>query len=178
MDTTRLGLHPKTVLTAVSSRPQKVRKNHSKQKGESMKRNLFRGLLVSLFAVGLGAAAHAQEPDRIIVDIPYDFVLNGTSLPAGKYKVERYDFSNVRTLVLIDAERNKLLLTFAGELRNAYRTHPSVTLQQAGDQRFLTQIQTAEHVFELPQTKAAFKAAAAKADQAGYLTGTAESNKQ
>jgi len=41
---------------------------------------------VSLFAVGLGAAAHAQEPDRIIVDIPCDFVLNGTSLPAGKYK--------------------------------------------------------------------------------------------
>jgi len=155
-----------------------VRKNHSKQKGEGMKRNLFRGLLVSLFAVGLGAAAHAQEPDGLIVDIPYDFVLNGTSLPAGKYKVERYDFNDVRMLVLIDAESNKPLLTFAGELSGAHPTRPSVTLHQAGDQRFLTQIQTAEHVFELPQTKAAFKAAAAKAEQAGYLTGTAESNKQ
>jgi hypothetical protein len=169
-----LGLHPKTVLTAASSRPQKVRQNHSKQKGEGMKRNLFRGLLVSLFAVGLGAAAHAHEPDRLIVDIPYDFVLSGTSLPAGKYKVERYDFNDVRLLILIDAESNKPLLTFAGELTGAHPTHPSVTLQQAGGQRFLTQIQTAEHVFELPQTKAAFKAAAAKADQAGYLTGTAK----
>ena len=142
-----------------------------------MKRNLFRGLLVSVFAVGLGAAAHAQEPDRLVVNIPFDFVLNGTSLPAGKYKVERYDYSDVRMLVLMDAERNKPLLTFAGEVSGAYPTHPSVTLQQAGDQRFLTQIQTAEHVFELRQTKAAFKAAAAKADHAGYLTGTAESNK-
>ena len=142
-----------------------------------MKRNLLRGLLVSLFAVGLGAAAHAQEPDRLIVDIPYDFVLNGTSLPAGKYKVERYDFSDVRMLVLIDAERSKPLLTFAGELSGAHPTHPSVRLQQAGDQRFLTQIQTAERVFELPLTKAAFKAAAAKPDQADYLTGTAASNK-
>jgi len=143
-----------------------------------MKRNLLRGLLVSLFAVGLCAAAHAHEPDRLMVDIPYDFILNGTSLPAGKYKVERYDFSDVRMLVLIDAERNKPLLTFAGELSGAYPTHPSVTLQRAGDQRFLTQIQTAEHVFELPQTRAAFKAAAAKVDRAGYLTSTAESNKQ
>lgn len=142
-----------------------------------MKRKLFRGLLVSLFAVGLGAATQAREPDRLIVDIPYDFVLNGTSLPAGKYKVERYDFSDVRMLVLIDAERNKPLLTFAGELSGAYPTHPSITLQQAGDQRFLTQIQTADHIFELPQTWAAFKAAAAKLDQAGYLAGTAESNK-
>jgi hypothetical protein len=166
------------MLTAASFRPQKVSKNHSKQKGEGMKRNLFRGLLVSLFAVGLGAAAHAHEPDRLIVDIPYDFVLSGTSLPAGKYKVERYDFNDVRLLILIDAESNKPLLTFAGELTGAHPTHPSVTLQQAGGQRFLTQIQTAEHVFELPQTKAAFKAAAAKADHAGYLTGTAESNKQ
>src|SRR5215831_18720906 len=140
-----------------------------------MKRNLLRGLFVSLFAVGLGAAAHAHEPDRLIVDIPYDFVLNGTSLPAGKYKVERYDFSDVRMLVLIHAERNKPLLTFAGELSGAHRTHPGITLQQVGDQRFLTQIQTAEHVFELTQTKAAFKAAAAKADQAGYPAGTAES---
>jgi len=143
-----------------------------------MKRNLLRGLLVSLFAVGLSAAAHAHEPDRLIVDIPYDFVLNGTSLPAGKYKVERYDFSDVRMLVLVDAERNKPLLTFAGELSGAYPTHPSVTLQRVGDQRFLTQIRTAEHVFELPQMKAAFKAAAAKADRVGSLTSTAESNKQ
>src|SRR5262245_6145866 len=143
-----------------------------------MKRNLLRLLLVSLFAVGLGAAAHAHEPDRLIVDIPYDFVLNGTSLPAGKYKVERYDFDDVLMLVLIDAERNKPLLMFAGELSGAHPTHPSVTLQRVGDQRFLTQIQTEEHVFELPQTKAAFKGAAAKTDQAGYLTGTAESNKQ
>jgi hypothetical protein len=176
--TTRLGLHPTTVLTAASSRPQKGAQEPLQTKGEGMKRNLFRGLLVSLFAVGLGAAAHAQEPDRLIVDIPYDFVLNGTSLPAGKYKVERYDFNDVRMLVLIDAESNKPRLTFAGELSGAHPTRPSVTLHQVGDQRFLTQIQTAEHVFELPQTKAAFKAAAAKAEQAGYLAGTAESNKQ
>lgn len=143
-----------------------------------MKRNFFRGLAVSLFAVTAGAAVHAQEPDQLVVNIPYNFVLNGTSLPAGKYKVERLDFTDVRMLMLIDAERNKPLLTFAGELSGAYPTHPSVTLQQAGDQRFLTQIQTAEHVFVLPQTQAAFKAAAAKADQAGYLSGTTESRKQ
>lgn len=140
-----------------------------------MNRNFVRALVVSLFTVAAGATARAQEPDQVVVNIPYAFVLNGTSLPAGKYKVERYDFSDVRMLLLIDAERNKPLLTFAGELSGAYRTHPSITLQQVGDQRFLTQIQTAEHVFVLPQTQAAFKTAADKADRSSYLTNTGES---
>jgi hypothetical protein len=155
-----------------------VRNNHSKQKGEGMKRNLIRGLVVSLFAFALSAAAHAQDLDRLVVNIPYDFVVNGKSFPAGKYKVQRYSDSSLHQLALIDAERNTSAITLAGEVRGTTFAHPSVTLQQAGDQYFLTQIQTEEHIFVLPKSKAAFEAAAAKADRTSYLTGVSESRKR
>jgi hypothetical protein len=143
-----------------------------------MKRNLIRGLVVSLFAFALSAAAHVQEPDRLVVNIPHDFVINGKSLPAGKYKVQRYSDSSLHQLALIDAERNTSAITLAGEVRGTTFGRPSVTLQQAGEQYFLTQIQTEEHIFVLLKSKSAFEAAAAKADRNGYLTGISESRKQ
>jgi len=140
-----------------------------------MKRNFFRWFVVSLFGLGFGVAAQAQEPDRMVVNVPYDFVVNGKLLPAGKYKVQCHNDNDLRQLILIDAERNTSVLTLASQVRDAREFRPSITLQQAGDQRFLTQIRTAEHVFVIPESEAAFEAAAAKLDRTNYLTGTSES---
>jgi len=121
-----LGLHPETVLTAVSSsQPQKVRKSHSKQKGECMKRNFFRWFVVSLLAIGFAAAARAQEPDRLVVNVPYDFVVRGKLLPAGKYRVQRYSNNDLRQLVIIDAEHNTSVVTLSSQVRDARELRPS-----------------------------------------------------
>ena len=143
-----------------------------------MKRNFFRWFVVSLFAVGFGVAAQAQEPDRLVVNVPYDFVLNGKLLPAGKYRVQRYNDNDLRQLILIDTERNTSVIALSSEVRDARDFRPSITLQQAGDQRFLTQIHTAEHIFVIPGSEAAFEAAAAKLDRTNYLTGTSEAPKR
>jgi hypothetical protein len=143
-----------------------------------MKRNFFRWFAVSLFAFGFGVAARAQEPDRLLVNVPYDFVVNGKLLPAGKYQVQRRSSNDLHQLVLIDAERNTSVLTLSSQVRDARELRPSITLQQAGDQRFLTQIQTAEHIFVIPGSEAAFEAAAAKLERTSYLTGTSESSKR
>jgi hypothetical protein len=140
-----------------------------------MKRNFFRWFVVSLFGLGFGMAAQAQEPDRLVVNVPYDFVVNGKLLPAGKYKVQRYNDNDLRQLILIDAERNTSVLTLSSQVRDARDFRPGITLQQAGDQRFLTRIQTAEHVFVIPESQAAFEAAAAKLERTNDLTGTSES---
>lgn len=143
-----------------------------------MKRNFFRWFVVSLLAVGFGVAAQAQEPDHLVVNVPYDFVVNGKSLPPGKYKVQRYSNNDLRQLIIIDADRNTSVITLSSQVRDARDLRPSITLQQAGDQRFLTQIQTAEHIFVIPESEAAFEAAAAKIDRTNYLTGTSESPKR
>lgn len=133
-----------------------------------MKRNFFRWFVVSLFGLGFGVAAQAQEPDRLVVNVPYDFVVNGKLLPAGKYKVQRYNDNDLRQLILIDAERNTSVLTLSSQVRDARDFRPGITLQQAGDQHFLTRIQTAEHVFVIPESQAAFEAAAAKPERTNY----------
>ena len=143
-----------------------------------MKRNFFRWLVVSLFAVGFGVAAQAQEPDHLVVNVPYDFVVNGKLLPPGKYKVQRYNNNDLRQLVLIDTERNTSVITLSSQVRDVRELRPSLTLQRAGDQHFLTQIRTAEHIFVIPGSEAAFEAAAVKLDRTNYLSGTSESPKR
>jgi hypothetical protein len=155
-----------------------VRKSHSKQKGESMKRNFFRLVVVSLFAVGFGAAAQAQEPDRLVVNIPYDFVVSGKTLPAGKYDVKRNSESESHILSISNAENRVYIVTLPVDVNYLGQFRPVVTLRRIGDQNFLTKIQTAEHVFTIPNSEAAFEAAAAKLDQANYLSGTSESSKR
>ena len=139
-----------------------------------MKRIFFRGLLVSLFATGLGAAAHAQEPDRLIVNVPYNFVAAGKALPAGTYKIQRNSDSSLRVLVLIDAERRTSVVALPYEVRDVNASRPGVTLQQAGDQRFLTRIRTGDHIFVFPLSNPALEAIA-KAERANYVSGTSES---
>src|SRR5262245_45892378 len=149
---------------------------NKKEKG--MKRNLVRWFVVSLFAVGFGVAAQAQEPDHLVVNVPYDFVVNGKLLPPGKYKVQRYGNNDLRQLVLVDSERKTSVITLASQVRDVRELRPSITFAQAGDHRFLTQIRTAEHIFVIPGSEAAFEAAAAKLDRTNYLAGTSESPKR
>jgi hypothetical protein len=47
--------------------------------------------ILSLFfgLAGLVTTAHGQAADQIVVNIPYDFVAAGKTLPAGTYNVAR-----------------------------------------------------------------------------------------
>src|SRR5215813_5729478 len=85
----------------------KVRKNHPNKKENVMNRIHIRKLVVSLGATLLAAAAaSAAEPDRLVVNVPYDFVVNGKTLPAGKYDVKRVDDSNLRVLSISSLENH------------------------------------------------------------------------
>jgi len=115
-----------------------------------MKRNLFRGFIVFLFTVALGSAAKAQEPDRLVVNIPYGFVVNGKALPAGKYDVKRVDDSNLRVLSLSGRANRVYVVTLSSSFTDTTDSRPGVTFLQDGDQKILIKIQTGEHVFSIP----------------------------
>jgi len=171
-----LGLHPNTVLTAVFFIPAaKGAQDHSKQKGEDMKRNFFRWLVVSFGGALLAVAAYAGEADRLVVDIPYDFVVNGKTLPAGKYDVRRNSDHDLLVLSIRGVENGASAVAMTFDIRDTHESHPSVTLFRTGDQTVLTKIETGEHVFTIllpPATRTALSAA-----QNVYLTGTTESHK-
>ena len=143
-----------------------------------MKRNYFRMLVVSLFVASIGVAAQAGEPDRLLVNVPYDFVVGGKTLPAGAYCVSRVSDSDVHQIAISSVETGSTVLTLSAQVQYTSRYQPKITLQRAGDQNFLSKIQTANHVFLFPVSKSALAAAAAKAEGSSYLSGTAESSKR
>ncbi len=59
--------------------------------------------------VALAATARSQSYDHLVVKIPYEFVVDGTTLPAGNYTVGRVSHREVRELVLSSFENHKTI---------------------------------------------------------------------
>jgi hypothetical protein len=142
-----------------------------------MKRNYFRLFVVLFAAVALAAAARANELDRMVVNIPYDFVANGRTLPAGTYIVQRLSDVDEFSLAISSFENHSTVYVLSNEVESTSHARPHVTFQQASGQRFLTKIETGEHVFSIPLSETAVERAAQN-NSGGYVTGTSEISKQ
>jgi hypothetical protein len=138
-----------------------------------MKRNSFRLLVLSLVAALLAAAASAGDVDRLVVNIPYNFVVSGKTLPAGTYTVQRLSDYDEHPLSISCVEHRTAAIIVSGEVEPAIHDHPAVTFLNSGDQHFLTRIQTGEHVFNLHVSNKAVQEAA----NAQSLSGTSETTK-
>ena len=65
-------------------------------------------ILTALIGVaGLGITAKSQETDKIVVNLPYEFVMVGKTLPAGTYGVSRGPIYNAPTLFLCSLSLSK-----------------------------------------------------------------------
>ena len=78
-----------------------------------------RGLLTTAFVVCVAAAGHAQT---IEVTVPFPFLVHGTTLPAGQYRVEAEG-----SVVLIRGEHGNQAAMFVG-------TTPAPGHDPSGDQ--------------------------------------------
>jgi len=139
-----------------------------------MKRNSFRLLLVFLGAVLFAAAASAGDSDRLVVNIPYDFVVGGNTLQAGTYTVRPLSDTSKFPLCISSFEHRTTVYILADEVEPSSHIKGSVTFVNAGDQHFLTRIQTGQHVFNLHVSAAIVQEAV---NQHSYLTSTSETTK-
>ena len=140
-----------------------------------MRKHYLRILLALIGVAGLGMAAKAQEVDHIVVKIPYAFVASGKTLPAGTYTVTRVSDSNTRALVLSNFAERVGVLVIASQLENSFAGKSSVSFEQVGGQVFLSQIQTADHLFTIPVSRAEILEAAAKSHSGTPVTGASGS---
>lgn len=127
-----------------------------------MRKHYLRILLALIGVAGLGMATKAQEVDHIVVKIPYAFVVSGKTLPAGTYTVTRVSDPNTRALVLSNFAEHLGVLVIASQLENSSADKSSVSFEQVGGHIFLSQIQTADHLFTIPVSRAEILEAAAK----------------
>ena len=138
-----------------------------------MKRIYFRLLVVFLGTALLSAAAFATDSDHVIVNIPYDFVAGGQTLPAGTYTVQRLSTTALFPLFISNRENHTGIYVFANEVETA-SANPSLTFVVAGDEHFLTRIQTAQHSFSFKVSASVIERSA---NSRSYLTGTSESSR-
>src|ERR1700683_2395315 len=115
-----------------------------------MKKHCLRSLIAVLGVAGLGATTKAQSLDKITVNVPYEFVVAGQTLPAGNYTVDRGADDNLNTLILSSFENHVNTFFVANQAESIPDGKAEVVFEQIDGQHFVSQIKTAEHVFTIP----------------------------
>ena len=138
-------------------------------KGEMMKKSHLRILVALVGLAGFAVAAKAQVVlDQIVVTIPFEFVVAGKTLPAGTYRVNRLSEDKWAGLVFSSFENRASAIVHPMEVESAPGDKAHVSFETAGDEHFLSKIETADNVFTIPVSRAAMLLASGKSH-----TGTA-----
>src|ERR1700720_4191628 len=103
-------------------------------KGEIMRKHYLRFLIALIGVAALGTAAKAQVVDQIVVNIPYEFVVAGQTLPAGTYRVHRLPDSYPEVLILSSFESRAGLLVRSTEVESTRADKPKVSFEQIDGQ--------------------------------------------
>jgi hypothetical protein len=135
-----------------------------------MRKHCLRILIALIGVAGLGMAAKAQVVDQIVVNIPYEFVVAGKTLPAGTYRVNRVSRDNQEALVLSSFENGAGAIV-STQVENSSADKAHVTFEQVGGQHFLSKIETADHVFTIPVSRSEILEAAAKSARGTSASG-------
>lgn len=115
-----------------------------------MKTTYMRFLSAFFALAAFVAATQAQVPDQIIVNVPYDFVVSGKTLPAGAYRVKRANDPDTRVLAITSLENQEGVLLLPSEVSPTRENKAAFTFEHVGDQYFLNKIETADHIFTIP----------------------------
>jgi len=127
-----------------------------------MKKLYLRILMAVVGFAGLAITAKAQAVDQIVVTIPFEFVAAGKSLPAGTYRVNRVWNDDRGVLILSSYENRASAIVLPAEVETHPSNKPQVSFETAGDEHFLSKIETGDNAFAIPVSPAAILLASAK----------------
>jgi hypothetical protein len=102
---------------------------------------------------GLGISARAQDVDKLAVNVPFEFVAGGQTLPAGTYSVSRVSSQVNRALVIRGGDDNSVFLLpafFDGgpvSVNGGSADHAELGFEHVGDKYFLSKVETLGGVY-------------------------------
>lgn len=138
-----------------------------------MIRKQYLRLLTAVLGIStLGLAAKGQTVDQIKVDIPYQFVVDGKTLPAGTYTVRRVFDRSEGALILNNFENHTGVIILPRSVESASVNQSSVRFDEVGGRHFLSEIKTANHVFIIPASRMEIMQATAKPQSAPSAAGS------
>jgi hypothetical protein len=136
-----------------------------------MRKQCLRILIALIGVAGLGMAARGQVSDQIQVNIPYEFVVAGKTLPAGTYRVNRLGGTDEETLVLSSLDSRARVMVLSTTVESTQADKPEISFEQVGGQHFLSKIETVDHVFTIPVSRSEILEAAARSHSGTSASG-------
>jgi hypothetical protein len=142
-----------------------------------MRKQCLRILIALISVAGFGKAASGQAIDQIVLNIPYEFVVAGKTLPAGTYRVKRLRDADPGVLILSSFEnRTNAMVLPTTQVDSSSVDKLQVSFEEVGGEHFLSKIATADHVFTIPVSHAEILEAAARSNSGTSASGSSAGN--
>jgi hypothetical protein len=117
--------------------------------GDVMKKQ-YASILIALAGfLGFSVVAEAQQGE-IVVAVPFEFVVAGTTLPAGTYTVSRLAGAGLRELAISSYENRAGALVVSDQFESYPAGDAKLSFQQIGDTHVLNKIETLNGVYSIP----------------------------
>jgi hypothetical protein len=112
-----------------------------------MKKLYFTLALAVMSVLGLHGSSLAQEPDAIVVKVPFDFFVGNRSMPAGTYSFGRVFTDQHSSFILHGDGRSAIVLPTAVDETSAFEA--KLTFEHSGDKYFLDKIKTPAGIYTI-----------------------------
>ena len=108
-------------------------------------RRIFTAIVATAFlALTITAPARAQLPGTAMrADIPFDFIVNGKTLPAGNYEVKRLNDEPEGLIIRsVDNKHDHAVFETESTQQNRMPRHDQIVFDRYGDTYFLSEVLT------------------------------------
>jgi hypothetical protein len=117
-----------------------------------MKKSHSAVLLTLTCLLGLGISARAQDADKVAVNVPFEFVAGGQTLPAGTYSVSRVSDKEFTDLIIRSSDNSVFLLPIV--FNGASSANAELGFEHVGDKYFLSKVETPAGVYVIRTPRA------------------------
>ena len=120
-----------------------------------MKKSYLTAVLTLTCLLGVGISARAQDTEGVRVNVPFEFVAGGATLPAGTYTIGRLSVDASSGIAIRGYGNGALVLPIAVDETPSGR--PKLSFEQIGGKHFLSEAETPGgiYTFALPRAMVA-----------------------
>jgi hypothetical protein len=130
-----------------------------------MKGKFVSTLILLVGVLGLCVVAKAEVSEAIKLTVPFEFIVDGQTLPAGTYSLSRVAEAKLSGLILRNETAHTSVFVLPTEVTDASSDKPEVSFKRVGEVYFLSKIRTSHNVYALPVGRSTILEATARLHQ-------------
>jgi hypothetical protein len=112
-----------------------------------MKKSYLTIALTLTVLFGAGLSAHAQDPDAVVVKVPFEFFAGASTLPAGTYTIGRTSPGASSGLNIRGDEHSAFVLP--SDADSVPGGPPKLSFEHVGGKYCLSTVETPERIYKL-----------------------------